>query len=122
MSLSLVLAAAFGGCCRFAFSNGLARFWQKPFPLPTLLVNWTGCYLMGWLWAGYQLNQLSDDNWRLLALATLGSFTTVSSFSLHSVQLWQGYRKYHAVSYVMLSVVGCILLLWLGSWQGRFWW
>lgn len=122
MLIGLLFAAAVGGCCRFALTNLLAYLWQKPFPLPTLIVNFTGCFVIGGLWAGQQVNQLSEDYWRLLALAAVGSFTTVSSFSLQTVSLWQAFRKVVAVSYVLLSVLGGLLWLLLGIWLGRAWW
>ena len=120
--LAMLLAAAVGGVCRFLLSNLLAAYWTKPFPLPTLVVNLCGAFLLGLLWAGKDLQQLSQAQWQILALAALGSFTTVSSLSLQTVILWRSRALRQALLYPGISVGGGLLLLLFGSWCGQQLW
>lgn len=118
----MLCAAAVGGACRFLLSNWVAHYWQRAFPLPTLVVNLSGALLLGVLWAGQTLQQLSQTYWQIYALAALGSFTTVSSLNLQLVSLWRNQNYLNAIGYLILSVLGGLGLLLLGSYCGQMWW
>jgi len=57
--------------------------------------------------------------WLFLATGVLGAYTTVSSFALNTVQMWQSGGRARAVANVagsvMLSVVAVALGFWLGG-------
>jgi CrcB protein len=119
---AMLIAAAVGGVSRFLLSNLLAAHWSGSSPLPTLIVNLSGAMLLGVLWAGKNAQQLTESYWQVLALAALGSFTTVSSLSLQTVTLWQNARYLQATLYIVLTLVGGLSLLITGSCLGQQLW
>ena len=71
--------------------------------------------MIGALW-GHAANAEWFAQWgrALLVSGLLGGFTTFSAFSLESLTLLQEGRLLAAGSYVIASVIGCLLAAWLG--------
>jgi len=104
----------------------VARFWldrimSDRFPatafVGVLTINITGSLIIG-LFAA-----LTDPNGRWLVGQTFrmffmigicGGYTTFSSFSLHTLQLARDGQWLYAGANVVLSVVFCLLAVWLG--------
>ncbi|RUR37802.1 fluoride efflux transporter CrcB [Vreelandella populi] len=88
--ISLVaLGGALGGMARFAISNLMSRFLGKAFPWGTLAVNTSGAFLAGWLLGRLGLPSTPNPLWLFTVVGLLGGYTTVSSFSLQTLELWQ---------------------------------
>jgi len=107
---------ALGAMCRYGASVLVGRFWTAAFPLATLLINIAGSTLMGvlvGLLARYT-PAWSAEIRLFLALGVLGGFTTFSSFSLDTIKLFERGEWPGAAAYVLLSVVLCLLGLYLG--------
>ena len=109
------LVVALGG----ALGCGLryfANLWLGPtlagsaFP-PTLLINVLGSFAIGLVAAA-----VADRTpaWHFLATGLLGGFTTYSAFSLETVRMLQGRHAFHAIVYVLLTVVLCLAMCWVG--------
>ncbi len=94
----------------------VGRVWSSGFPLATLVVNVLGSILMGVLVGSLaRLLPPHQEELRLfLAVGILGGFTTFSSFSLDAVVLMQRGAWWEAGGYVLLSVVLCLVGLYLG--------
>jgi len=104
--LLVALGGTLGGMGRFAVSNLLARYLGKAFPWGTLAVNASGAFLAGWLLGSLDIANASSPLWLFTVAGLLGGYTTVSSFSLQTIELWQGGQQLRA------SVnVGATLLL-----------
>jgi CrcB protein len=114
------LWVAMGGALGSMLRYGTWRLWPAVpggFPVPTLTVNLLGSFAIGLL---YMLlvarSGLAADSARLFWITgVLGGFTTYSAFALESTLLgfsWVG------VAYVLITVVGCIGLAWLGRLVG----
>lgn len=120
MHLVHVLSVGIGGA-----AGGLARFWltqfvdhhaDETFPWGTLCVNATGALLVGLL-AGAFLTPAGEPAatvWTLLAIGVLGSYTTVSSFSLQTLALIRGNEPRAALANILATLVGCLGLVALG--------
>jgi CrcB protein len=113
------LLAALGGVV-----GALAR-WGVGTALPsavwaTLLVNLTGCLLLGVLIAVVAV-RLPDAAWPrpLLAVGVLGGFTTFSTFAVEVVGLVDDGAVWAAVVYVLASLVGGVVAVALGAYAGR---
>ncbi len=90
------------------------------FPIATLLVNISGCFLMGVLATILERRQLLGGEIQLLLLTgLLGGYTTFSAFGFETVQLIKRQDFGLAGLYVILSVVGGIAALWLGIWVAK---
>ncbi|MGP9677530.1 fluoride efflux transporter CrcB [Halomonas sp. AOP27-A1-41] len=104
--LLIALGGALGGMARFALSNLLARWLGKAFPWGTLVVNATGALAAGWLLGRQGLPDTPTAFWLFSVTGLLGGYTTVSSFSLQTLELWQGGQSGRAA----LNVGGTLVL------------
>ena len=115
--LWIALGSAFGGVGRYWLSGVIAQRFGEVFPIGTLVVNVTGSFLIGLVAA------LGDPEGRLLIHPTarqfimvgvLGGYTTFSSFSLQTLDLARKGQWLYAASNTILSLVLCLLAVWLG--------
>lgn len=107
---------ALGAMARYGAALLVARLWPTPFPLATLLINITGSIAMG-IFVGLldKLLPANQEPLRLfVAIGILGGFTTFSSFSLDTITLIERGALLPAIAYVALSVVVCLIGLYLG--------
>lgn len=107
----VAMGGAVGSCARVGVGLLVSHRTGTAFPWGTLVVNLTGAFAIGMLLA----TAVSPTAWRFLALGLLGSYTTVSAFSLQTNQLVQAGRKRAAAIYVVASLVGCPVLALAGS-------
>ena len=107
---------ALGAMARYGLSVLIGRLWPMAFPLATLLINITGSLAMG-LFVGLMARLLpawQNEARLFVAVGILGGFTTFSSFSLDAVLLLERGELVQAGSYVLMSVVLCLIGLYLG--------
>ncbi|MCR6671579.1 fluoride efflux transporter CrcB [Devosia ginsengisoli] len=107
---------ALGAMSRYGFSVLVGRFWPMSFPLATLLINIIGSLAMG-LFVGLMARLLptwQNEARLFVAVGILGGFTTFSSFSLDAIVLIERGEMLQAIGYVLLSVVLCLIGLYLG--------
>lgn len=104
----VALGSALGGAARFAVSGLVARAVGETFPWGTMTVNVTGSLALGALAASADTGALAPALWHLAALGFLGSYTTVSSFSLQTLALVRDGETGRAASNVALSLALCL--------------
>lgn len=107
---------ALGAMARYGFSSIVGRLWPMSFPLATLLINIIGSIAMG-LFVGLMAKFLpanQEDIRLFVAVGIFGGFTTFSSFSLDTIVLIERGELLSAIAYVALSVVVCLIGLYLG--------
>ena len=107
---------AIGAMSRYGLSLLVGRLWPMSFPLATLLVNIIGSVAMG-LFVGLMARFLppwQNEARLFVAVGSLGGFTTFSSFSLDTIVLIEHGQLLQAGAYVLLSVVLCLVGLYLG--------
>jgi CrcB protein len=104
------LGAAAGTPLRFLVANVVSQKIGETFPWGTLVVNVSGCVVMGLIGAYAARRGLSAESevWLLVATGFLGSYTTVSSFALQTLALARGGESRGALGYIVLSVVLCL--------------
>ena len=110
------LGGAMGAMARYAAALAMAKLWSQPFPLATMLINIAGSVLMGMVMGALaRLTPAWGETARLfVAVGILGGFTTFSSFSLETIVLIERGELLLAGAYVLLSVVICLIGLYLG--------
>lgn len=120
--LGLMLGCALGGMARVYVANVVGRAMPSQFPWNTLVVNTSGALLLGLL-AGYLLSGvevLSEHAaWQALGIGLLGSYTTVSSFSLQTLTLLRTGHSRAALANVGLSVGLCLPAVAIGLLAGN---
>lgn len=115
MNLAEIVAVAIGGglgCLgRYGMEHiGLfaERMWH------TVIINLIGCLLIGIASAILVRLGASSVFNRLIVTGFLGGFTTFSAFSLHPIQMLRQGMMWQAFVYVTITVVGGLLLCWIG--------
>ncbi len=120
--LALVAAgSALGGMARFFVSGFVARAIGETFPWGTFVVNVTGAFSIGILACLADNNHLANwpQVWPLVVTGFLGSYTTVSSFSLQTLALARDGEWRRAARNVILSLAFCLGAVTLGVLAGR---
>lgn len=112
----VAIGGASGAALRFISGRVCdTLFGSTSFPIATLLVNITGCFMIGAI-AGASLNgHVSSHAKLLIVTGLLGGFTTFSAFGLETVTLVRTAHLSSAMLYVVGSVVGGIVAVVLGS-------
>lgn len=122
-ALLLVAAGgALGACARFWLSGVVARRIGETFPWGTLAVNVSGACVIGLLAARFMTADGVAEPWReaWLGLVTgiLGSYTTVSSFSLQTLALARAGEARRAALNVIASLGLCLAAAFAGHQAG----
>lgn len=117
-SLWIAVGGAVGSLVRFWIAEGISTYFSETdFPWGTILVNVTGCFIIG------AFATLTGPDGRLVAglhvrqfvmIGILGGYTTFSSFSLQTLLLAQNGELLRAGANVALSVIACLAAVWLG--------
>ena len=112
---AIALGGAIGACLRFALSEWMLHLFGRAFPFGTLLVNILGSFVIGLLYGLLITEQIAPNPWRIfIGIGVLGAFTTFSTFSMDTVLLLQQGDWLKAIANVVLNLVLCLTLAWLG--------
>ncbi|HCA01041.1 fluoride efflux transporter CrcB [Vreelandella alkaliphila] len=111
--LLVALGGALGGMGRYAVSNLMAHLLGKAFPWGTLLVNASGAFIAGGL-LGYYGVPTTQPLWLFSVAGLLGGYTTVSSFSLQTIELWQSGQALRAALNIAATLVLGMVMAMLG--------
>jgi fluoride exporter len=117
----VALGSAIGGSARYGLSGVVASWVGATFPWGTLVVNISGCFIIGIFntLTGPDGPWMVPTNIRVLVMVGMcGGYTTFSSFSLESLNLMRNGEWLGAGGYVMASAVFCLLGVWLGHIAG----
>lgn len=106
--LLIALGGAVGSLLRYLVGGSVQRSSATGFPIGTLFVNVTGCFLIGVFVRALLNMQLSTELRALLVVGFCGGFTTFSTFSLEAIGLIEGGEYVRAATYVLASVVLCL--------------
>lgn len=116
-ALFIFLGGGLGSVARWGVSGLIAQRVGETFPWGTIIVNISGCFVIG-LFA-----TLTGPDGRVLAperlreffmIGICGGYTTFSSFSLQTLTLAEDGEWLRATANVVLSVVFCLAGVWLG--------
>lgn len=111
----------FGSISRYLLHKVISEYFPGIFPIGTLVVNLTGCLLIGLIYGlAAKANLLSHEMRMLLAVGFCGSFTTFSAFAYEKLYLLQGNALMQAIIYALLSIVLGVLFVFAGVWLANF--
>lgn len=119
-----LLAIALGGSCgavtRFLLGNAIYAWLGRGFPYATVFINVSGSLLMGVLSELLlQRFPLASEYRAAILVGFLGAYTTFSTFSLDTLNLFEAGSLMKAFLNVFLSCVLCLIACWLGLIWGR---
>ena len=107
--LLIALGGAVGSLLRYLLGGWVQGTSDSGFPIGTMFVNVSGCFIIGILVRQFMNMQLSHDLRALLVVGFCGGFTTFSTFSAETIGLIEGGEYGRASAYVILSVGLCLL-------------
>jgi CrcB protein len=115
--MAYVLAAlggALGALARWGVAEATTP--SIGWPWATLLVNLTGCFLLGVL-LGVVGRRSPEPSWAtpFLGVGVLGGYTTYSAFAVEVAELVDGGTPALAAGYVLASVLGAVLAVAAGA-------
>jgi CrcB protein len=119
--LVIGLGGALGSMLRFGVGSLIDTAVQKTgyiFPWGTIVVNITGCFVIGFVFTistSEGRMMLSPLTRNFITIGILGGYTTFSSFSWQTLSLAQDGQWWSAAANVLLSVVLCLVGVWLGA-------
>ena len=112
--------AAAGGLARYMISAAVTQRVTGRFPLGTLVVNVTGCFLIGVLMSWFTERGAPHPNLRLLLVTgVLGGYTTFSAFAWESFEAMDEGSFGIGLANLAGSVVLGYLAVWCGVWLVR---
>lgn len=116
--LVVAIGGALGSVGRFWLSGAIAQKFGETFPAGTLVVNITGCFVIGIfaaltgpegrIWASPTFRQF-------FMIGVLGGYTTFSSFSLQTLALARDGEWLFAALNAIGSFLLCLVAVWLGD-------
>ena len=117
---AIALGGALGATARFAMSHQVYQWFGREFAWGTLSVNVLGSFVMG-IVAVLLVDKLGASNeWRAFVMVGfLGAFTTFSTFSFETMQYIQIGELNKAMLNIAVSLVSCLLAVWMGLMAGR---
>lgn len=114
------LVVGLGGGLGAAARYGIGLLpWRGSFPLLTLLINLLGAAVIGFLAGFATQRQIGSRALLFWKTGLCGDFTTFSTFSLEAMQLLSAGERGLAALYILLSLAGCLLGVWLGQTLSR---
>jgi CrcB protein len=113
--LLIGLSGGVGSMARFLCQKWFSEHYPNHFPWGTFLVNMTGCFLIGILWAATFRPFAGQEVWKLVLLTGFcGGFTTFSAFTLEGIQLLRDQKTGVFILYTACSVVIGLLATFAG--------
>ena len=88
---------------------------KSSFPVLTLITNLLGAFIIGVVVGLFEKQYLSSQIHLFLKTGLCGGFTTFSTFSLETLTLLENDMIFIAIIYALISVVGCIVGVYLGK-------
>ncbi len=119
--LLIFLGAGLGGVSRFLVSQGLKTLLNSELPYPTLIVNVSGCLLMGFLVSVLFQKGIHSSYYlkETFLIGFLGGYTTFSTFSIEALEMMIHQSWWHMTAYVgghfVLTIFACALGYLLGT-------
>ncbi len=108
-TILVFVGGGLGATARYGMQGLIYRYARSTFPYGTLAVNFTGCFLIGFLMMAFEERFLISPTVRIfLTIGILGGFTTFSSFSYETIALFRDGELFMGIMNVAASVVLCL--------------
>src|SRR6476661_8743928 len=112
--LLIAVGGAVGSVFRYIVGRAVQGSSASGFPIGTMVVNISGCFLIGILLRQFLNMQVSPELRAFLIVGFCGGFTTFSTFSAETLGLIEGGEYGRATGYVILSVALCLAATFAG--------
>lgn len=104
-----------GSALRYLVQVNVEKLMSSTFPMGTLLVNVTGSFIIGIIYAFAEKGNLMSPEWRIfLAVGICGGFTTFSTFTMDNLNLMKDNSLFQLLLYTGGSLFLGIVAVYLG--------
>lgn len=104
-----------GSITRYLLSKLVQEASQSAFPYGTLIVNISGCLLIGFiLGIAEKSTWMSPELRMFLMVGICGGYTTFSTFAAENLNMMRDGQFYYILIYTSLSVLTCLIAVYLG--------
>lgn len=119
--LLVMLGGSLGALSRYGVALLAIKLFGTKFPWGTLIVNLSGCFLIGlaFAWGERGLNIMNPSIRLFFMTGYLGALTTFSTFGLETVTSYQGRQFLVSIANILANNVVGIALVFLGMVAGR---
>jgi CrcB protein len=121
--LWIFVGGGLGSVARFLISGAIDRSIGVVFPWGTIVVNVTGCFVIGVLATVTGSDgrlQVDPDFRQFLLIGICGGYTTFSSFSLQTLNLVRNGEMLSATGNTVISFAACMVAVWIGATAGQW--
>ncbi len=113
MALIVGIGGFIGAVLRFSIHTAVPA---DKFPWGTLAVNIIGSFILGYMFFAYAFDGSLSNEWRaFLGIGVLGAFTTMSTFSFETMELFQNNETASAMTNIRLNIGGSLMAVLLAS-------
>ena len=106
--------AAAGGVLRYWLSNYTYKYFPESFPVGTLVVNVIGSFILGLVMFYFSEKELISPHLRIfLTIGFCGGFTTFSTFSYETINLFRDAQIGPGLLNILLNLVLCLVGIYL---------
>lgn len=116
--LLVFIGGGLGSLCRFGIAKAVAPY-TPVFPYATLFANILSCILLGFLMQLSFRNQIDETYKWLIMTGFCGGFSTFSTFSGETFQLFQDGNIVLGMLNILGSIIVCLFAIWLGFSFGK---
>jgi fluoride exporter len=112
--LVISIGAVLGANVRYLLGGWVLERMGTEFPYGTLLINVSGSFVIGLVYALIERHGAPDWVRPLVMVGFLGAYTTFSTFSLDTLALAERGAWVAAGAYIIASVVASLAAVWAG--------
>ena len=117
--LMIAAGGSLGAIARYGLSMVVYQGTSETFPWGTLVVNLTGSFLIGALVELFDAVIVPAGLRSLITIGVLGAFTTFSTYSLETINLFRDGEIRLAVINILVSNVAALVLVAIGIYSSR---
>ncbi|EPZ41203.1 fluoride efflux transporter CrcB [Alicyclobacillus acidoterrestris] len=111
--IAVAIGGFLGAILRYGVSEWLGTL--NGLNIATLISNWSGCLVLGWLnTISGQFLPLSPNVRLGIGTGFIGAFTTFSTFTIDAWKLYKNGQVLASLGYILLSIVGGLILSYFG--------
>lgn len=114
------IGGGLGSLARYAVGRAFT-LWPSVFPFGTLTANILACLILGTFggWAVFKSADMVAALRLFIVVGFCGGFSTFSSFSNETIQLFLNDRWLEAALNITISIIACFAATFLGMWLGK---